>query len=189
MSVSKSPRQAARIGDAAVQAKTGKTWPEWFALLDRAGAKTMSHKEIVAWLEANDGPGPWWQQMVTVAYEQERGLRKKHETTAGYQISRSRTMAVPVESLYQAFKDKRRRQRWLADPDFTIRTATENKSLRITWSDGTTNVEVLFTSRAATKSQVSVQHNRLADEAAAEKMKRYWGEQLDRLQAYLEGKD
>jgi len=28
-----------RLSDAAVQAKTGKTWQEWFAVLDAAGAR------------------------------------------------------------------------------------------------------------------------------------------------------
>ena len=42
------PRE--RMSDAAVQAKTGKTWPEWFAVLDKAGAAKMTHKEIAAHL-------------------------------------------------------------------------------------------------------------------------------------------
>src|SRR5262249_29597219 len=32
------------VGDSAVQARTGKTWEEWFAILDRAGGVKMSHK-------------------------------------------------------------------------------------------------------------------------------------------------
>ncbi len=34
----------ARMSDAAVKAKTGKDWQQWFAILDRAGAMKMSHK-------------------------------------------------------------------------------------------------------------------------------------------------
>ena len=30
-----------RMSDEAVKAKTGKSWKEWFALLDKAGAKKM----------------------------------------------------------------------------------------------------------------------------------------------------
>jgi hypothetical protein len=36
--------KAAGISDAAVQAKTGKTWTEWFAILDQAGAAAWPHK-------------------------------------------------------------------------------------------------------------------------------------------------
>lgn len=64
--------------DAAVAAKTGKSWAQWFAVLDAAGANKMSHKEIVAYLRDNHDIGSWWQQMVTVGYEQARGLREKH---------------------------------------------------------------------------------------------------------------
>ena len=44
------PKSAKRMSDRAVQAKTGNTWPEWFAILDAAGAKKMDHKGIVAYL-------------------------------------------------------------------------------------------------------------------------------------------
>ena len=76
------------MSDEAVKAKTGKTWKEWFAILDKAGARKMTHKEIVQVLNSEHGVGPWWQQMVTVTYEHERGLRDRHEKPEGYQISR-----------------------------------------------------------------------------------------------------
>ena len=44
---SKTQPTPARMTDAAVRGKTGKTWDEWFAFLDRAGCKSMTHKEIV----------------------------------------------------------------------------------------------------------------------------------------------
>src|SRR2546426_8019727 len=95
-----------RMSDAAVKAKTGKTWPEWFKILDKAGAKKMGHQEIVAVLSQQHGVGPWWQQMVTVTYEQARGLRAKHETPAGYQISVSRTVAASITKVYKAWQDE-----------------------------------------------------------------------------------
>lgn len=40
----------ARMRDTAVQAKTGKNWQQWFAILDRADAmKKISHKEMAAY--------------------------------------------------------------------------------------------------------------------------------------------
>ena len=72
------------ISDDAVKAKTGKIWREWFSLLDKAGARTLDHKGIVAILSEQYSVGPWWQQMVTVEYERARGLREKHETAAGF---------------------------------------------------------------------------------------------------------
>src|SRR5262245_32830836 len=181
------PKKAAGVSDAAVQAKTGKTWAEWFALLDKAGADQWPHKQIAAHLYDNLGCSGWWSQMVAVGYEQERGLREKHERPDGYQVSRSKTLAADVSAAYHAWFDKRQRKRWLADPDLTIRKATTDKSLRITWIDGATSVEVVFYPKGEGKCQVTVQHNKLADAAAGERMKTYWGEQLERLKGVLEG--
>ncbi|MDO8749930.1 MAG: SRPBCC domain-containing protein [Dehalococcoidia bacterium] len=78
--------------------------------------------------------------------------------------------------------DCRDRRRWLLYDTFTIRKATHGKSIRITWGDGKTNVEVLFNSKGDSKCQVVVQHNKLADADQAEVMKSYWREALSRLQ-------
>jgi len=63
------------ISDAAVQSKTGRVWSEWFAQLDKEGAARLAHREIAAALRDRHGLSGWWSQMVTVAYEQARGLR------------------------------------------------------------------------------------------------------------------
>ena len=99
------------MSDDAVKAKTGKTWKQWFAILDRAGAKKMSHQEIVKFLNSEHEVGPWWQQMVTVTYEQQSGLRKAHQRPDGYQISVSRTLNAPLRSVYQAFANEKPRRR------------------------------------------------------------------------------
>ena len=66
------------MSDEAVESKTGKTWSRWFKHLDAAGAKKMTHQEIVAHLHDQHQVRPWWTQMITVTYEQARGLRDKH---------------------------------------------------------------------------------------------------------------
>lgn len=35
------------ISDAAVRKATGKGWQDWFAILDKAGATRLAHKDIV----------------------------------------------------------------------------------------------------------------------------------------------
>ena len=173
------------ISSEAVKAATGKGWDEWFGIIDRAGGRKMDHKQIVAVVSKQKGARPWWQQMITVGYEQARGLRKVHETAKGYQIGRSKTLDVPMPALFKAWKDPKTRRRWMGDCDLVIRKATANKSLRITWPDGATNVEVNFYKTKGGKSQVTVQHNKLADAKAAAKMKAYWGKQLNRLATTL----
>jgi uncharacterized protein YndB with AHSA1/START domain len=174
------------MSDEAVKAKTGKTWPEWFKLLDGDGAKKMDHKQIVAVLHDKYGVGSWWQQMVTVEYERARGLRERHETASGFSAGASRTLRVPASQLFRAWKDARARGRWLDAPGLVIRKATPDKSLRITWPDGG-SVDVELYPKGEAKTQVTVQHSKLADAAAVKRFKAYWAEALDRLKAQLEG--
>jgi uncharacterized protein YndB with AHSA1/START domain len=179
-------KQGPRMSDEAVKAKTGKTWKEWFAILDKAGAKKMSHQEIVIYLNTKQGVGPWWQQMVTVTYEQARGLREQHQKPAGYQISVSRTVNAPLAKLFKSFANEKARNAWLDEAGLIIRKTIPAKSLRINWNDGQTNLEVSFLSKDDKKSQVVVQHSKLPDGKAAAKMKAYWAKALDRLRALLE---
>lgn len=48
---------AAGISDGAVRARTGRTWSEWFRVLDAVGARAMDHKAIVAYLSQRRGGG------------------------------------------------------------------------------------------------------------------------------------
>lgn len=179
-------KQGPRMSDAAVQAKTGKTWKQWFAILDKAGAKKMTHQEIVKYLHTKQGVGPWWQQMVTVTYEEARGLRERHQKPAGFQISVSRTVNVPIGKLYRAFANDKARNAWLAEDGLAVRTATANKSMRVTWNDVKTSLEISFVAKGEDKSQVVVQHGKLPNAKASTTMKTYWGKALDRLRASLE---
>ncbi|MDQ3666344.1 MAG: DUF4287 domain-containing protein [Acidobacteriota bacterium] len=178
--------ESPRLSDEAVKAKTGKKWDQWFAILDKAGAKEMSHQDIVKFLNSKHDVGPWWQQTVTVTYEQARGLRDKHEKPGGYQISVSRTVNVPLSNLYKAVANEKSRGSWLPEAELVVRKATPNKSMRVTWKDGKTSLEINFYPKGDGKSQVVVQHSKLSDAKAAAKMKTFWGQALDRLREVLE---
>jgi len=174
-----------RIGDAAVQEATGRTWAQWIASLDRAGAAAKTHREIVALVRGNLGlDKAWWSQMVTVGYEQAKGLRAVHEQSEGFAANASRTLNVPAGAVFAAWNDARRRAAWLADP-LTIRKSTPDKSLRITWGDGT-NVDVNLTVKDAAKTVVAVEHAKLASAAAVTAKKAYWKEALARLAGVLD---
>jgi len=174
-----------RMSDEAVEAKTSKTWSRWFKHLDAAGAKKMTHQEIVAHLHDKHGVRPWWTQMVAVTYEQARGLRDKHEKPEGFEISVSRTIAAPIAKAYRAWTDEKTRKKWLPS-NVTIRKATTNKSLRLNWDDGKTIVATAFLAKGDGKTQVVAQHNKLPDSKSAARMKKFWSESLDRLKELIE---
>lgn len=178
------PAEVSGTSDEAVTRATGKPWHEWMGLLDAAGGREMNHKQLVAHLVAQD-VGPWWQQQIAVAYENSRGLRAKHEMVDGYQISRSRTMPVPAERLYDAWLNEEARRRWLPDADFTVRKATAPKSIRLAWADGS-RVDIDLNPKGPEKTTMVVQHNKLPDAEAAARMKAYWAAALDNLEATIE---
>jgi hypothetical protein len=168
-----------------IQAKTGKTYPDWFALLDAAGARKMTYKEIFAFLRSQHRLGRWWAQKLTIIYELERGLRQKHETQSGYQISVSRTLPFPANELFKMWHNKRMRSKWLIDDALTIRTATANNMLRGSWENGKSRVVVGFYPKGQSKCQVVVEHTKLGGSVEATRMRKYWAEALDCLKNAL----
>ena len=171
----------AGMSDAAVKAKTGCNWERWVWALDRVKAYEWPHRQIADYVhEKYQVPG-WWTQTVTVGYERIKGLRAIGQRRGGgFEASKSKVFAVPLARLYRGFSDARTRGRWLGGLDLKVRTAKRDKSLRITWPDAT-SVEVYFTGKGATKSQVSVQHRKLPDRATATKLKEFWAERLAAL--------
>ena len=167
--------------DAIIKERTGCTWERWVKALDYAQAYTWTHREIAQHVHEKYKVPGWWAQAVTVGYERIKGLRAVGQRRDGsFEANKSRTYSVPLVRLYRAFHDARTRAQWLPGVDLTVRTATRGKSMRITWPDRT-SVAVGFSGRGQGKSQVAVQHEKLADRAAQVRMKQYWAERLDAL--------
>jgi uncharacterized protein YndB with AHSA1/START domain len=112
-------------------------------------------------------------------------LREVHHQSGGFTAKVSRTLAATPEAVFAEWKDGRRRTRWLKEPTITIRRATEPKSLRITWSDGESNVEVNVYAKSGGKSQLTVQHSKLKNEKDVAGKKKFWAEALERLEQQI----
>ena len=183
-----SPAQYAQIAgmsDEAVKAKTGCTWERWVWALDAVKAHQWPHSAIARYVHDKYKTPSWWTQMVTVGYERIRGLRERGQRRSGdYRTSKSKTLPASLSRVYRAFSQPRMREHWLPGVGLTIRRATPNKYLRITWEDGS-SVNAGFTSKARSKAQVALEHGKLASREAADRMKRYWSERLDALEVLL----
>jgi len=175
--------QAVGVSSDAVARRTGKSWAQWFALLDAAGAADLDHKGIVAVLAQRHGVGPWWQQMVTVAYEQARGKNGNSATDDGFQVDVSKVLELPLAKLFRFWAEPAERNKWLADDRFSIHKATASKSIRARWGRGASRIDVDFCEKGPSKSQVTVQHNRIETSDAAEQMKAYWAKKIRALEA------
>ena len=186
--VAASPKLAelAGMSDDAVRAKTGRDWAEWVRELDARGAVSMPHRDIARLVHESYGVPDWWTQTVAVGYERIRGLREIGQRRGDgsdsrtFEASKSKTFAVSVSRVYRAFSHKATRERWLPGVALKIRTSTRDKSMRITWPDGT-SVHVYFVAKGPKKSQVALQHVGLSERQEVTASKEYWTERLEAL--------
>jgi hypothetical protein len=168
----------AGMRDAAVAAKTGRTWNQWVTVLDAAGAAALPHAAIARYLHEVHGVPGWWAQTVTVGYERIRGLRAKGQRRGGgYDVNKSKTLSVPIGKLYRAFAMAKQRASWLGDHAVRVKTTARDKSVRWLWTDGTP-VDVHFWPKGPQKSQVVIQQRELASPAAADQQRAFWTARL-----------
>ena len=174
------------VAEASLRKATGRSWDEWFAILDRWGATKRTHTEIARHVAEDHRIPGWWAQTVTVGYERARGMRLKHQNAQGFSVSASKTIAVPLDVLFEAFVDDDRRKRWMPDATLSLRTAQPGRSARFDWEDGSTRIVAGFTAKGETKSQIAIAHEKLPDAGEAEAMKAMWRERLTTLKEFLE---
>lgn len=172
--------------DEALATRTGRTWGEWRVLLDAWGAADRPHPEIARWLNAEHGVDGWWSQELTVRYEMAIGRRSPGQRPDGFAISVSRTVAVPVDLLFQAFVDADLRAKWLRGASLRLRTATPHRTARFDWADGSERLAIGFTSKGDARSTVAIEHSRLPDPETAGRRKAFWRDQLQELRRMLE---
>jgi hypothetical protein len=177
----------AKFSEDALIEKTGRGWNEWFGILDEWGGARRTHTAIAKWLVADQGVDGWWSQTITVGYEQARGMRAPGQLSDGtYSATGSKTVAVPIERLFEAFADDAIRALWLPDANVRIRATTPPKSVRADWLADSTRIVAGFGAKGEAKSQVGIIHERLPDAQAAATLKAYWRERLAVLKQVLE---
>lgn len=170
-----------------VRRATGRDRDGWFALLDAWGAPGRPYREISDWLIDEHDVSRWWAQKLIVEYEQARGLRPPGVRRDGtFEVSASKTAAVPVELLFDAFINARKRKKWLTDGRMSLRASQPDRSARFIWEDGATRVNVGFIDKGPSKSTVAVAHERLPDADEATTTKAMWKKRLAELKSFLE---
>ena len=166
---------------------TGREKDEWFRVLDDWGAVGRPYREIADWLTGEHGLSKWWAQKIIVEYEQARGVRPPGVRRDGsFEVTASKTVAVPVGRLYEAFVDPKARERWLPGAEMHERSSKPRRAARFDWEDGSSRVSVEFTDQGRSKSSVGVAHRKLTDHENAKRMKAMWKERLADLKSYLE---
>jgi hypothetical protein len=171
--------------DAAITKGTGQRWDDWFRVLDDWGAATKPHPEVARYVNAEHGIDGWWAQAVTVGYERARGLRAVHQTTSGFEVSVSKTVAAPPAEVWSAFVEARRRERWLEPGLLRNRpnSGSVGRSARFEVAADGTRVGIWIEPRGDDRATVTVTHERLAGAADVATKRAAWKERLERLAA------
>ena len=177
---------ALSMSDEAIRRTTGRGWEEWFDLLDEWGGTERPRSEALLWVAEEHGIEGWGAQAVTVNYQRARGLRAVGEGANGFTVTASKTVAVPVDRLYEAFVDEALRRRWLPEDGLRERTAIKPRSARFDWGDGETRVNVVFVDKGEAKSTAALQHERLPGGEEADRMRAFWRERVGALKEVLE---
>ena len=167
----------------------------------------MTHKQIVGVLASEGGlANGWWQQMVTVGYEQARGLRKVGQTAdAGYQIGVQKTLPIPHELAWDLLVVGPGREVWLGETqpldlrkgaDYVtsdgvsgeIRSVDPGKRLRLTWSHADLarpSTLQLYLVPSGEKTSLRFHQEKLSSQDERELMRHHWREVLGRLQEFV----
>jgi hypothetical protein len=177
------PRKNVDLGksDETIKRGSGKSWDEWFALLDAWGATKRTHGEIARYVNEEHDVSGWWAQTVTVGYERGRGMRRLHERTTGFYVGVTKTFPVGAKRLSEEFTDTKKRNRWLEPGLLRTRTSQPGKSARFDFLEDESRVNVYFVSKGRGKATVAIQHERLLDEEAVEGRRSFWKKRLARL--------
>jgi hypothetical protein len=105
---------------------------------------------------------------------------------AVFRITSAKTVAVPIERLFNAFANDMLRECWLPVAELRLRAAKAPRTARYDWPDGSTQIAIGFTELGETKSRVALAHERLPDAETAELMQAWWRDRMVALKLLLE---
>ena len=183
------------MSDDAVASRTGKTWREWFDILDAAGGTGLERREIITLLGEHE-VGPVWRAMVASGYERHLGRGEapkpvaivKKAAAGSLSTSVTRTVSATLLAAYGAWERPTRRKRFFPD-EITFATRADGKTLRFGWKPDASRVSIVFKPLSKTRTQVTLSHDKLKNPADVDRLNVFWTETLDRMQALLEKTD
>lgn len=169
------------ISDEAVLQATGRSWREWFGLMESAGMGDLSHSEIVSVLRDEHGVPSWWQQSIADAFERFIGRRPATGTEDGFHASVTCTVDLPAETVYRMWADDGARGTWLRKRDFEVTMRDPGRAVSGTWSRDGSDLEVSIEEIEEGRCRITILHRKLADVETVETMRKFWKMAVGRL--------
>jgi uncharacterized protein YndB with AHSA1/START domain len=194
------------VTNEAAKSATGKTLDQWFAELDKWDGLKKGRRAINNHLNELKVE-PWWCTTIAVEYEKHHNARKKDGLFEGYFVCSTKTIAAPLNKVFDAWSTGDALSKWMAastSADFkdggsyknkdgdkgTFLRVRKNKDLRITLENPTftapMQIDVQFQDKGKGKTGLLVNLSRIQTRAEADGLRVAWAEALDRLKAVCE---
>jgi hypothetical protein len=193
-----------RVSSASVEKGTGKNWDKWIGHLEKAGARNLTHQEIVALLKTKFKVKGWWQQVVTGGYELHIGRRLEGQNLKGdYSVTVTKAMPIDQKALWKKLWSAEGIAAWLNPmSEFSLRVKSpfeveggiygEVRSFlapvraRLSWRDSdwpkATYVQIYIVKREGKKSILAIMHDGLKTAALKEQMRKHWRAAIGRIE-------
>lgn len=192
------------VDDATCKAQTGKTFAEWFAVLDAFDGIKKGRRESIQHMYEQK-PDTWWLTTIYVEYERSKGITKKDGLSEGYTICVTKSINAPVDKVYRIWNE--RLGDWYEDgakqdlkeggqltcgggTKASFMRIRENKDLRMTWEHpGCTapmTLDVQFQDNKG-KTLMNAMTSRVQTRDETDGLRDAWGAALTRLKGLAEG--
>ena len=175
------PRRTIACPDDAIAKSTGKTWDEWFPILDAWGAREKTHTEIARYVSQEHGVPGWWSQIGDRRLRAgARDCALQHERPDGFSVTASaRRSPFRSSALFEAFVDDVRARVARRRLDVAADRASPAAPRASTGRTARRGSHVGFDREGRRRSaSVAVAHERLPDADEAETAKARWRARL-----------
>lgn len=192
-----------KITSASVLKHTNKNWDQWIQILNKAGAATLTHKEIVSHLKTKYKLSAWWQQLVTSCYEIHIGRKIPGQNSKGlYQTTVTKVFYIEQKKLWKLITSELGISIWLKPLSPVkiliknqfeceggifgeFRTMLAPKRIRFTWQDSdwskSTTVQIYLFPQGKNKTGIAFMHEKLKDLRTKKQMHDHWRNILNEL--------
>lgn len=174
---------------AGIEETSGRSWENWVALLDEAGAEKLKHSEI-ATLSYENMPEHvsnrgWWAQGVAIAYQHQKGLRVPGQSSAGdFSANASKTLPgdkdVALSRWLEVVDGREEFGEVPLEEEPTTSSTEKWRYWRAALADGS-RVSVTISEKPGGKSTLAVQHSKLESAGDIDRWKPVWKEILNQL--------
>ncbi len=173
----------------AIAKATHRSWEDWVALFDQAGARQKDHTAIATLarelMPETVAQKEWWAQSTAVAYGQYAGLRVPGQTSTGeFQVSTSRTIPGDKDAALKAWVEVVDSRNEFGGVPIEGEASTSHtdkwRYWRVKLADGT-RVTVTISDKPGGKASVGLQHSKLDSTESIDYWRPIWKDLLAQI--------